>query len=328
MASIKDFDIQLTHLVSHADAALMFNNGKFVPEESRLGEVCAVAEGKIEIQIPFGTRKVAIVHTFEDDAKGELKSECYVNVTVAENAELDLFEVFMGCRTGVLNFNAGVKLVCGSGSRMNRLGATLLGDRTTTTASLAANLMKDATLNLLQISSASRMHQDNWIVELDEVGASANVRSLSVGRGKNQSHLNSSIRHNVGNTKSFQQADGIFTEESRGEFSGHLYIDQDAQKSDAKQLSKNILLKSTAEVISKPQLEVLADDVKAAHGATVSNVNENEIFYLTSRGIDRTTATKLLLDGKVRHLAESFEKKSWLNQIAENLAERSIEGIL
>jgi Fe-S cluster assembly protein SufD len=90
---------------------------------------------------------------------------------------------------------------------------------------------------------------------------------------------------------------GILDDRSRGVFEGLIRIAKDAQKSDSSQLSRSLLLSSGARVDTKPELDVLADDVKAAHGAAIGQLDAEQMFYLRSRGIPAETARRMLIHG-------------------------------
>ncbi|MBM3878061.1 MAG: hypothetical protein FJ386_15345 [Verrucomicrobia bacterium] len=87
---------------------------------------------------------------------------------------------------------------------------------------------------------------------------------------------------------------GILGGSSRGVFNGKIFVRKDAQKTDAKQTSRNLLLTDTATVNAKPQLEILADDVKCTHGATVGQMNDDALFYCRTRGLGEVDARRLL----------------------------------
>ena len=89
----------------------------------------------------------------------------------------------------------------------------------------------------------------------------------------------------------------IVDDRARAVFNGKIFVPKPAQRTNASQLSRNLLLSSKARVDTKPQLEIVADDVKCAHGATVSQLDDDEVFYLQSRGLDRTAACDLLVEG-------------------------------
>src|SRR5438477_10240673 len=88
---------------------------------------------------------------------------------------------------------------------------------------------------------------------------------------------------------------GIFDGNAHGVFHGRIIVHEDAQKTDAKQTNRNLLLSDEAQIDTKPQLEIYADDVKCTHGATIGQIEEDALFYLRSRGIDEVSARKLLL---------------------------------
>ncbi|MBE0643246.1 MAG: Fe-S cluster assembly protein SufD [Bacteroidetes bacterium] len=100
--------------------------------------------------------------------------------------------------------------------------------------------------------------------------------------------------HAVPNCTSHELYKGILTDETRGVFTGKIIVRQDAQKTDARQANNNLLLSENAQIDTRPQLEIYADDVKCTHGATVGRINDDQLFYLESRGIDRAQAGNIL----------------------------------
>lgn len=100
---------------------------------------------------------------------------------------------------------------------------------------------------------------------------------------------------------------GILKDNATGVFNGKIYVRQDAQKTNAYQSNKNVLLSESASVNTKPQLEIFADDVKCSHGCTVGQLDEEALFYLQSRGINRETATSMLLDGFASDVLEKIK---------------------
>ncbi len=102
------------------------------------------------------------------------------------------------------------------------------------------------------------------------------------------------IDHAVPNCTSHELYKGVLDDESRGVFTGKIIVRQDAQKTDAKQSNKNLLLSDHAQIDARPQLEIFADDVKCTHGATVGRISDDQLFYLISRGIDRIQAGHIL----------------------------------
>jgi Fe-S cluster assembly protein SufD len=115
---------------------------------------------------------------------------------------------------------------------------------------------------------------------------------LTDGRQHADTHL--TVRHHAGRCESHQLYKGILGGRSRAVFNGRIVVDQDAQQTDANQSNRNLLLSDDAVVNSNPQLEIFADDVRCTHGSTVGRLDDEAIFYLRTRGIDRAAAQRLL----------------------------------
>jgi Fe-S cluster assembly protein SufD len=117
---------------------------------------------------------------------------------------------------------------------------------------------------------------------------------LYLGRGEQLVDNHTVIYHDQPNCRSWEVYKGILDGKSHAVFNGKVFVKPEAQKTDAKQTNRNLLLSATAKVDTKPQLEIFADDVKCTHGATVGRLDESAYFYLQSRGIPRARAQELL----------------------------------
>ena len=113
--------------------------------------------------------------------------------------------------------------------------------------------------------------------------------------------------------------------ESKGVYQGKIYVKDIAQKTDAYQLSKAILLSENSEFDSKPELEIYADDVKCSHGSTSGQVDQNSIFYLMSRGLSKVEATRMLVNAFLSEIAETIKSKPIRNFIKSKI-NRQIHG--
>jgi Fe-S cluster assembly protein SufD len=112
---------------------------------------------------------------------------------------------------------------------------------------------------------------------------------------------------------------GILDEKGTGIFNGKIMVRQDAQKTNAYQTNKNILLTNEATINSKPQLEIFADDVKCSHGATTGQINPDEIFYLRSRGISEEESKKLLLSAYAHEIVDEIKNEELRNLVSKTL---------
>ena len=126
-------------------------------------------------------------------------------------------------------------------------------------------------------------------------GSECLINGLFVGNGKQHLDNYMLVEHAKPHCSSRQFYNGILDDSAHGVFHGRIIVHKDAQKTDAKQTNRNLLLSDNAQIDTKPQLEIYADDVKCTHGATIGQIEENALFYLRSRGIDEASARKLLL---------------------------------
>ena len=168
------------------------------------------------------------------------------------------------------------------------------------------SLGKDAQLNAFHFASGSSLYRQNIQVNLASSGASSMVNGLCIA--KDHQHLDQHIiiNHLKENCNSNQLFKYILSDTSAGVFNGRVTVSEGAQKTDAQQTTRNLLLTDRAMAHSNPQLEIYADDVKCAHGSTTGQLDKNAIFYLRSRGIDVRTAQLLLISGFAKEVMETI----------------------
>lgn len=183
----------------------------------------------------------------------------------------------------------------------------------TTEATLSAGSLYNAT-NINLGGAISRHDVD---VRFTAEGGEAFVDGLYMLAGDQHSDTHSSIDHAVPNCASHQTYKGVLNDRSRGVFNGKVFVRPDAHGTDAQQSNKNLLLSNDARVDTKPQLEIFNDDVKCSHGATVGQLEDEELFYLLSRGINPALAANLLTYG----FAEEIINKIGIDSIKRELDE-------
>jgi Fe-S cluster assembly protein SufD len=115
------------------------------------------------------------------------------------------------------------------------------------------------------------------------------------------------VEHAQPHCASHEYFNGILDDKSKGVFHGRILVQQIAQKTDAKQTNKNLLLSDNATADTKPQLEIYADDVKCTHGATIGQLNEESIFYLRTRGLGPETARRMLIHAFAGEIIERIQ---------------------
>ena len=169
---------------------------------------------------------------------------------------------------------------------------------------LTATLLKNASLKLFSLSLGAVFGSNNILVHLDEEDAQTEIFGLFKPRGEKTDNEFCQTHHKASHTTGLQLFKGILNDESHGIFTGKIIVEKDAQKVDSSQLSKNLLLSKKARVITEPILEVHADDIKCSHGATVGNLNQDELFYLKARGIPENKARQMLAKAFIHDIIE------------------------
>jgi Fe-S cluster assembly protein SufD len=165
-------------------------------------------------------------------------------------------------------------------------------------------LERDANATWTTLTSGGELARLNSHATLDGQGAQLAIRGLAVLDGKRQAHQYVRVDHRVGHTASVQLFKTIADGESLASFDGSVTIAKGADQANAAQRNNNLLLSAKARVGTRPQLDILDDDVKASHGATVGQLNEDEIFYLRARGLKTDQAVALLSKGFANEVVE------------------------
>ena len=166
-------------------------------------------------------------------------------------------------------------------------------------------------------SSGSVFAKNEIECNLKENHSSAFVNGVINLNEEKQHEIRSKINHLSENSKSYQLIKCALKDKSKAVYQGKIYVDSIAQKTDGYQLSKAVLLNEGTEFNGKPELEIYADDVKCSHGSSSGNLDENKIFYLMTRGLNRIEAKKILLDGFFLEVIDKITDDTIKNIIKE-----------
>ncbi len=158
-------------------------------------------------------------------------------------------------------------------------------------------------------------------VRLSGVDALCELDGLYVARGRQLVDHHTSVDHRVANCTSRELYKGVLDDAATGVFNGKVFVRPAAQKSDAQQLNKNLLLSDAATIDTKPQLEILADDVKCSHGATIGRIDPAAHFYLRSRGMDAATARQMLIVAFANEMIGRLPLEALRADLEQRLAE-------
>lgn len=178
-----------------------------------------------------------------------------------------------------------------------------------------ASLKRGSQLKTISFSKGSAGVRQDYGISLCGENCEALLNGLSVLNEKNESHTNILIDHQAPHCRSYQLFKGILNDMSRSSFEGKIMVRQAAQKTEAFQLNNNLLMSDQAQVDSKPNLEIFADDVKASHGATMGQLDKDQLFYMRSRGFSEKQATELLVKGFYQQILDLVELPSLLTKL-------------
>lgn len=157
----------------------------------------------------------------------------------------------------------------------------------------------------------------NLFVTKDGENANTNLSGVFFPKGNEKYVINTKVCHNKPNCETIELFRGIADQNGSGSFSGLIYVAKDAQKTSARQQNRNILLSKDAHVHSEPQLEIYADDVICNHGSSTGQIDEEALWYMQARGIDKTTAMKLLVAGFANDVLQQITNEQLQNFIAD-----------
>jgi Fe-S cluster assembly protein SufD len=218
--------------------------------------------------------------------------------------------------------NAVVEVFVGEGARINHYKVQRESEQAFHVATTAVELARDGVYDLTTITLGARLSRHGIHVNLAHEGAECWVDGLYLVGAGQHADTHSAIDHVAPRCTSHQIYKGILDGDARAVFNGKVFVHPDAQQTDAQQTNKNLLLSPDARVDTKPQLEIYADDVKCSHGATVGQLEEEELFYLKSRGLHDDLARNLLTYGFAEELVDKIKIESIKKQLDEAILNR------
>src|SRR5204863_9489267 len=189
-------------------------------------------------------------------------------------------------------------------------------------AAFHAHLGRGCKLVSHSIATGARLSRNNIRTSLAGEGVECVLNGLYLTKGDQLADHHMIVEHAQPHCASHEYYNGILDGRSKGVFHGRILVRQIAQKTDAKQTNKNLLLSEDATVDTKPQLEIYADDVKCTHGATVGQLNEESIFYLRARGIGVETARRMLIHAFAGEIIERIRHRPTPEELDQLIWER------
>ncbi|MFT4968352.1 MAG: Fe-S cluster assembly protein SufD [Chitinophagales bacterium] len=180
-------------------------------------------------------------------------------------------------------------------------------------------LSKGSKIKITTLNFRGEFVRNNFRVNLNGEHGEATLNGVFINEDKDHTDSRILIKHNAPHCESFQTFKGILDGESTAVFNGKVYVAEGAQKTNAFQSNKNILLSENAVINTKPELEIYADDVKCSHGATCGQLDENAIFYAQTRGIPREKAKKLIVFAFAQEVVQAIDNEAFKNFMERRL---------
>jgi Fe-S cluster assembly protein SufD len=187
---------------------------------------------------------------------------------------------------------------------------------------LRATLKKNSILKTICVTEGSATVRNDFKISLAGENAEALLNGIWMLGGKREAHTHVLIDHQAPHCRSYQLFKGVLTDFSRSSFEGKILVRQAAQKTEAFQLNQNLILDSRAHADSKPNLEIFADDVKASHGATVGQLDAEQLFYMKTRGFSEEEAKDLLIYGFCEQVLDMITLPSLRGEIDARMKKR------
>jgi Fe-S cluster assembly protein SufD len=268
----------------------------------------AFANGGAFLHLPAGARVEAPVQLLFLSAPDGVESAAFPRVLVVAEREsrLDLIESYAATEGSTYFTDAVVELTIGEGASVTHYKIQDESARAFHVAATRAELARSGSYDLTTVTLGARLSRHNVEVKLESEGAECRVDGLYIVGTGQHTDTHSLIDHLKPHCTSRQNYKGILDGRSRAVFNGRVFVHEGAHGTDAEQSNKNLLLSSDARVDTKPQLEIYNDDVKCSHGATVGQLEEEELFYLLSRGLHTELARNLLTYGFAEEIVEKL----------------------
>jgi Fe-S cluster assembly protein SufD len=240
-------------------------------------------------------------------------------VVAEENSSATVVENFASLSDGRYFTNAIAEIVVKDGAQLEHYRLQRESNNAFHVSRTSAELGRSSRYVTTSINVGGLLSRHDVSVVMDSEGAETSVDGLYMVASDQHADTHSVIDHKEPHCTSHQLYKGIIDGNGRAVFSGKIFVREGAQKTDAMQTNKNLLLSDKARVDTKPQLEIYADDVKCAHGAAVGQIDPEELFYLETRGISPEMGRNLLTYGFAEEVIEKIKIESIRAQLDETV---------
>ena len=245
-----------------------------------------------------------IIHETSADASGSAYPRIYVEA--GANSQLTLVEQYTYSGEASALVSTVTEFSLADGANVTSIRLNMEGENVQHIGATGVLQQRSSRFESHCVGFGGPLRRHDLQVRLEGEGAETKLNGVVVTQGKQHYDNHTSIDHVAAHCNSEETYRNIAADQSHAVFNGRIHIHQDAQKSNADMNNKNLLLSNGAEIDTKPELEIYADDVKCAHGATIGQLDETSVFYLVSRGIGRRQANVLLTMAFINELVQQI----------------------
>ena len=281
----------------------------------------------IVIHVPKGVELTQPIHVlFVTDAHAAKTVMHPRNLIVADaNARATVVESYVALGDATYFTNAVTEVSVGDGATLAHYKIQREGRRAFHVGTIEAHQGRNSHYVSFSFATGGSLSRTNIYTKLAGEGCGATLNGLYMLDGEQHLDHQTRIEHVEPNCFSREVYKGVLDGRSHGVFNGKVYVHPEAQKTDGKQTNNTLLLSPDAQVDTKPQLEIFADDVKCTHGATVGKLDEQALFYMKSRGMDAETAQRLLIYAFAADVLETIEQADVREGLEHGTLERFVK---
>jgi len=285
----------------------------------------AFIEDGVYIEVPDGAVVEQPVYALFVTVPGPTPSMNHPrNLIVAgKNSQLTVVEDYVSLGEGTSFSNAATELIAGENAHVEHYMIVREGEQSYNFSTLRIQQGRNANVATHSLLLSGALVRNNVHPVLAGEGSECLINGLFMANDRQHMDNYMLVEHASPHCDSRQFYNGILNGQSHGVFHGRIIVHKDAQKTDAKQTNRNLLLSDDAQIDTKPQLEIYADDVKCTHGATIGQVDENALFYLRSRGLDEVSARHVLLLAFANECLERMKSQP----VRDHLERLVVEGL-
>tara|TARA_B100000029_G_scaffold498428_1_gene567264 strand:+ start:19 stop:1266 length:1248 start_codon:yes stop_codon:yes gene_type:complete len=279
----------------------------------------------LEVEKNYKFKKVLVIYNFfKKDAKNKILNSKN-KIKLNENSELHVIEYNINDSNSKFINNVYENIILEKNSKFKNIFIQRNRSDGFFHKFIKNKLFLNSDYTNLIFSSGLKFNKLDIECDLIEENSRCNILSALFLKKNEHQEIKTLVNHLAPNCKSNQKVKNVLSSESKGVYQGKIYVKDIAQKTNAYQLSKALLLNDNAEFNSKPELEIYADDVKCSHGTSSGNIDQDSLHYLMTRGINRNDSTKLLIKGFLSDVIEFIKSLSIKNFIESEL-EKQING--